>query len=163
MVSSSAPPVIGVLLIPFARTFVEILGLLGVIFVGLLMYVKMNVFNILLVVKLLDSMTKQPLVSNKIKLAKRFVVASFVHLMFATGGSVLLLIYEVSSVVPTVFFEVNIAVGTWVQMRCFMFRQQYAGESPGRGIEVGEAAEKCVPVVLVEPEATSIALVTAGD
>jgi hypothetical protein len=86
MVSSSAPPVIGVLLIPFAAHFMEILGLLGVI------------FNILLVVKLLDSMTKQPLASNKIKLAKRFVVASFVHLMFATGGSVLLLIYEVSSV-----------------------------------------------------------------
>jgi hypothetical protein len=142
---------LGVVLCPFAVDLYETLPLFGLILFGLLLYVKVNIFNIILVVKLLDSMTKQPLVSTKIKLAKRFVIVSFTHLLVTAAGSVLLLVYDMSSIAPTIFFEGLFLLGTLVQMIFFMFRKQYAGEAPGKDVDVAGADGKSRPMRLMEP------------
>jgi hypothetical protein len=158
MIESSIVPPLGILIIPYTRDLTELLLALGLVFVGFVLYGKVSVFNIVIGSRLLDSMTKEPLVSNKIRLAKSFVVLSFGHLLVAVSGCVLLMVYDVTSIALTVFFESLFLLGTCLQMLFFMFRKQYAGERTGRDVEANESRGKSRMVTVCEPNRRRLAL-----
>jgi hypothetical protein len=160
ILNSSLIPTLGVLLIPFARDFVEVLGLLGFLVLGLMLYAKINVYNIILVVRLLDSMTKQPLVANNIKLAKKYVIISFTHLIATVVGTAALLVVDGSATYATVFFEALFLLGSVMHMRFFFFRKGYAGEAPGSETE-GKPRSRPWPRVLLEPARVNLVIAHA--
>jgi hypothetical protein len=158
ILSSSLMPTLGVLLIPFARDFIAILGVLALLVLGLMLYARINVYNIILVVRLLDSMTKQPLVANKIKLAKRYVILSFTHLSATIVGTAALLVVDGSATCATVFFEALFFLGSVMHVRFFFFRKDYAGEAPGRENRGKRLRLRPRPRVLIEPAQTCLVI-----
>jgi hypothetical protein len=151
ILSSSLLPTLGVMLIPFAREFIEILPLLALLVLGLMLYAKINVYNIILVVRLLDSMTKRPLVANKIKLAKKYVIQSFLHLIGTVAGTAALIVIDGSATYATVFFEALFLLGSLMHMQFFLFRKRYAGEAPGHDRVPNMQRLRPKPTVLVGP------------
>jgi hypothetical protein len=162
IIASSVLPTLVVVAVPYARLLWQILVLLVLFVFGLFFYAKINLFNIIMVARLLDSVGKRPVVMNKVKLAKQYVVLSFSHLVMTVSGSVALLVIDASSASGITFFEVLIFVGALFQMNFFLFRKQYAGEAPGSEREPVRTSRP-KPCILIDPTGTALGLMRTTE
>ncbi|OHT01148.1 hypothetical protein TRFO_01757 [Tritrichomonas foetus] len=112
----------------FTSSTLLIVPLLVLMIVSVILYIKINLINLIVMGRVSEQMSKNPVVVNKIDLARQFVFISLGCLGFTAFGSSVLCAIGFHKFTCTVFYEAMLLIGNFLQMRFFLFRKKYLGQ-----------------------------------
>ncbi|OHS93193.1 hypothetical protein TRFO_12017 [Tritrichomonas foetus] len=157
IIISSVFVALTILLSPYVSNLTQGFLMFICVVLSFVYYMKMNLINVIIVVRLLDQMIKQPIVASKIKLAKEFVVSSFSLLCLALFINLIILMLGVAEVYATGFFECCFLLENVFIMRSFLFRSEYSGE-PQSNLNEGKKPIAAKPCFFIGPKKNEIVL-----
>lgn len=152
--------VCGFLLIPKLQNINYIIISLILVAINFFWFLKVNFVNFIIICRLLEQMIKEPVVKEKIKLAKDFLSSCFITLINTLFICGITMATETHKVISRGILEVGFLIGSILHMKYFMFRREYFGDGTEYGAKHRSYVKEVHVRTLVEPKNTSIVMFT---
>ncbi|OHT00225.1 hypothetical protein TRFO_33141 [Tritrichomonas foetus] len=143
----------GILLVPYIQDIQQAFLIMAIVVFSVLWYLKQSIVSMIIVTQLMHQM-KEPQVVAKVKLAHRFAMCSFSTIAATIIISIYAAAIDSRKSLCASLLEIGLIVNSILQLKFFLFRKQYYGESRN-----DEYVIKIVkPKTFVEPNGTQMVL-----
>lgn len=127
--------------------------------IGLISYLRLFIINLILLTRLQNQMVKEPILTSKIKLSKEFTIKCFCSLAILTTLKAFSLLLDFNTYYHTLIFELIMIFISYIQMRYFMFKDEYIGKTNRKEtVYIPKKSSDHHVKMLVEPKSMFLAI-----